>query len=136
MVPSWHAKLKLAPKLFFLPIEPTANLTIETRDGAVDTWSVSRLSVRRSWLAGRDGLLDCIEPADKIGDQYKDIVRDACAAHVLRDQEGAADLGNKHVRITKLVPAGDYFDQREHGSSFGKPPPFMTPGLSELLLAF
>ena len=91
---------------FFLPIEPTANLTIETRDGAVDTWSVSGLSVRRSWLAGRNGLLDCIETADKIGDQSKDIVRDARAVHVLRDKESAADLRHKRVRIAKLVSAG------------------------------
>jgi hypothetical protein len=36
-------------------------------------------------LAARDGLLDRIETADKIGEQSKDIVRDARAGRVLRD---------------------------------------------------
>ena len=44
-------------------------------------------------LAARDGLLDRIETADYIGQQSKNIVRDASAGRVLRDNERAANLG-------------------------------------------
>ena len=45
-------------------------------------------------LAARDGLLDRIETADNIGKQSKDIVGDASAGRVLRDNERAANLGS------------------------------------------
>ena len=56
-------------------------------------------------LAARDGLLDRIETADKIGEQSKDIVRDASAGRVLCDDERTADLRHKRVRIANPVMA-------------------------------
>ena len=84
-------------------------------------------------LAARDGLLDRIETADKIGEQSKDVVRNASAGRVLRDNERASDLRHKRVRIAKLVSAGNHFNQCEHEIPFGKAPPSAEMTVSAVL---
>ena len=69
-----------------------------------------------SWLSTDvEHRLHRVKVAEEVGDQSKDIVRDACPVRELRDDEPAADLGKEHVSFAKFVPAGDYFDLCQHG---------------------
>jgi hypothetical protein len=63
---------------------------------------------------GVEHRLHRVKVAEEVGDQPKDIVRDARPVRELRDDERAADLGKEHVSFAKFIPAGDYFDQCQH----------------------
>jgi len=93
----------------------------------------SLMIAARLRLAARDALLDRIETADKIGEQSKDIVRDASAGRVLCDDERTADLRHKRVRIAKLVSAGNHFNQCQHEILSGKAPPSAEMTVSAVL---